>query len=39
MAAGLADAPSTLANIVRLVEAREDTREEVALRRKDSRKS
>ena len=39
MAAGLADKPWTLADIVKLVEEREDTAEEVAKRRKDRRES
>ena len=39
MAAGLADKPWTLADIVKLVEDREDTAEEVAKRRKDRRES
>ena len=39
MAAGLADKPWTLADIVKLIEDREDKAEDVALRRKDRRKS
>ena len=39
MAAGLAERPWTMADIVRLIEDREDTAEDVAKRRKDRRKS
>ncbi|MCY4114890.1 MAG: hypothetical protein OXG33_13285 [Chloroflexi bacterium] len=39
MAAGLADKPWTLADVVHLIEDREDSAEDVAKRRKDRRKS